>query len=339
MNGSWVCHINMLLFQRRRRAGIKRYIIITWHFLILTKTVYNKPGSTHEIYRMWHKPFILVVATILTVWSSALASSWHKASVKPPWAWTLAPRLHRLDGHGEHSKLLGFQIFESQHFCKIYEYWKYIADFFDKGDYGVITMWYQIWKESGNLPNETNLIVSLGLRCSLVKAAGHSLQHVCQPWRRLHLHALQTDRVSSVPHRSLEWAHPQLYQGAAGCISQAPWLSKLFLRFLLRRCCFVFLTDRLPCVRLFPMLFFHSFLNLNLDTWVVRCIWDCFESHVLDFADSQWLEYQEQKDMNATWSSTVKLGGQILSSMFLWWENSHHGQLSKDVVIVCHFQF
>ena len=72
----------------------------------------------HEIYRMWHKPFILAVATILTVWSSALASSWHKASVRPPWVPPLAPRWRHLDGHGEHSKLLGFEMFESQHFCK-----------------------------------------------------------------------------------------------------------------------------------------------------------------------------------------------------------------------------
>lgn len=107
---------------------------------------------------------------------------------------------------------------------------------------------------------------------------------------------------------------------------------------------FVFLADfpTIQCVQVFDCfqcLFFHSLLNLNLDTVVAsRCIWDCFESHVLDFADSQWLEYQEQKDMNATWSSTVKLGGQIQSSMCLWWESSHHGQLPKHEVIVCHFQ-
>lgn len=75
-------------------------------------------GPMHEIYRMWHKPFILAVATILTVWSSALASSWHKASVRPPWVPPLAPRWRHPDGHGEHSKLLGFEMFESQHFCK-----------------------------------------------------------------------------------------------------------------------------------------------------------------------------------------------------------------------------
>jgi len=40
----------------------------------------------------------------------------------------------------------------------------------------------------------------------------------------------------------------------------------------------------------------------------LKCIWDCFESHVLDFADSQWLEYQEQKDMNVTMKPSNREG-------------------------------
>eukprot|EP00913_Durusdinium_trenchii_P025817 g24230.t1 len=41
---------------------------------------------------------------------------------------------------------------------------------------------------------------------------------------------------------------------------------------------------------------------------VRKCIWDCFEANVLDFADTQWLEYQAQRDLNVTMKITSKSG-------------------------------
>ena len=32
---------------------------------------------------------------------------------------------------------------------------------------------------------------------------------------------------------------------------------------------------------------------------VRKCIWDCFEANVLEFADTQWMDYQAQRDLNA----------------------------------------
>ncbi|CAK8991975.1 unnamed protein product [Durusdinium trenchii] len=40
----------------------------------------------------------------------------------------------------------------------------------------------------------------------------------------------------------------------------------------------------------------------------LKCIWDCFEANVLDFADTQWLEYQAQRDLNVTMKITSKSG-------------------------------
>ena len=267
----------------------------------------------HEIYRMWHKPFIRAVATILTVWSSALASSWHKASVRPPWVPPLAPRWRHLDGHGEHSKLLGFEMSESQHFCKnVYiRILKYIA---------------QIG------PSQMSKLQVTAFNMY----ANHGGGYIYMLCKRTEFLQCRTDHLSE-PIRSSTREQQDAY---LKCLD----FPRFFEVFVDQAMWFVFMADfpTIQCVQVFDCfqcLFFHSLLNLNLDTVVAsRCIWDCFESHVLDFADSQWLEYQEQKDMNATWSSTVKLGGQIQSSMCLWWESSHHGQLPKHEVIVCHFQ-
>lgn len=43
----------------------------------------------------------------------------------------------------------------------------------------------------------------------------------------------------------------------------------------------------------------------------LKCIWDCFESNVLEFADSQWLEYQEQRDMNVTMKPSSRSEGTL----------------------------
>ena len=49
---------------------------------------------------------------------------------------------------------------------------------------------------------------------------------------------------------------------------------------------------------------FHWLLERKADRFChsedsyLKCIWDCFEANVLQFADSQWLEYQGQQDLN-----------------------------------------
>ncbi|CAK8992080.1 unnamed protein product [Durusdinium trenchii] len=40
----------------------------------------------------------------------------------------------------------------------------------------------------------------------------------------------------------------------------------------------------------------------------LKCIWDCFEANVLEFADTQWMDYQAQRDLNVTMKITSKSG-------------------------------
>ena len=197
----------------------------------------------HEIYRMWHKPFILAVATILTVRSSALASSWHKASVRPPWVPPLAPRWRHLDGHGEHSKLLGFKMFESQHFCKnVYiRILKYIA---------------QIG------PSQMSKLQVTAFNMY----ANHGGGYIYMLCKRTEFLQCRTDHLSE-PIRSSTREQQDAY---LKCLD-FPWFFEVFVDQAMWFCFFGRLPDNSMCssVRLFPM-FVLPFASES-ESWHCRC--------------------------------------------------------------------